>query len=90
MTTAFNPAAGASGDVHIMSPGAASNGKQSSGQGQQSRPESSLDASASVSGAGPIISRIRQSRYSETEILLMLDGASLLLFAALVYMEVSN
>lgn len=75
--------------MHIMSPTAASNGDQPS-QGQQGKSESSLDASASVSGAGPFISTIRQSRYSETEILLMVDAVSLLLFAVLVYMEVSN
>ena len=74
--------------MHIMSPTATATGAGPSGQGQQQgRPESSLETSASVSGAGPVISTIRQSRYSETEILLLLDGASLLLFSVLVYME---
>lgn len=74
--------------MHIMSPGAASNGDHPSDQGQQDRPESSLSATAETSGTGPVMTRIRQSPYTIEEVSLMLDGLYLLAFLTLIYLEV--
>jgi hypothetical protein len=74
------------GEVTIMSPSEMTGGNSQS-QSPTTGQQSSLETSTDIDGAGPIIGTIRNSRYSETEILLMIDGIALLLFLYLAYKE---
>jgi hypothetical protein len=82
----YNPAESAGAVSVTMAPGEAAEPNAGGGQRQ-----SSLSASTAVGdGPGPLIGWVRSSPYSMGEVNAVLNAVSVVLFVALLYMEVSQ